>query len=500
MMAVHQTTPRDWMPDEISIVEEVVARCWATIERRTAEEKVRLLNAELEQRVIERTVQLEAANVELRHSQAELSVLFESLPGLYLVLTPDLTIVSASDAYLTATMTTREGIVGRNLFDVFPDNPDEPGTSAVAYMRASIGRVLQNASSDTMAISRHDIRRPDGVFEERYWSPINAPMFGADHQIKYIVHRVEEVTEFVLQASRAPDSTADLNARVQKMEAEIFQSSQKLQTTNRELEAANRTLEAYSTSVSRDLRVAEAADRMKSVFLATMSHELRTPLNSIIGFTGIVLQGLAGPLNSEQAKQLGMVRGSAHHLLELINDVLDLSKIEAGQLEVHPEPFDLKASLERATALIMPLADKKNLALSFIAPPDLGMVLSDRRRVEQIVINLLNNAVKFTQSGSVTLTVERADAFQSSPDTTPRPVLQLRVTDTGMGIKPEDLLTLFQPFRQIDDGLARQSEGTGLGLAICRRLSELLGGTVYAESTWGSGSIFTFALPTDPRT
>jgi len=460
-----------------------------------AEEEVRILNAELGQRVIERTRQLEAANADLRHSRAELSVLFESLPGLYLVLTPNLKIVSASDAYLKATMTTREGIVGRDIFEVFPDNPNDPGTSAVSYMRASIGRVLQNATSDIMAITRHDIRRPDGIFEVRYWNPINAPMFGVDREIKYIVHRVEDVTEFVLQKSQAADSTAELSARVQKMEAEIFQSSQKLQTTNRELEAANSSLEAYSSAVSRDLRVAEAADRMKSVFLATMSHELRTPLNSIIGFTGIVLQGMAGPLNPEQAKQLGMVQGSAQHLLELINDVLDLSKIEAGQLEVHAEPFDLRASLERVTALIMPLADKKRLTLTSIVSSAVGHMNSDRRRVEQILINLLSNAIKFTESGGVTLTVDRVAGFRSSPDAEPRPALRLQVTDTGMGIKPDDLLTLFQPFRQIDDGLSRQSEGTGLGLAICRRLAILLEGEVSAASEWSKGSVFTVTLP-----
>jgi PAS domain S-box-containing protein len=622
MMAVHQTTPRDWKPDEVSIVQEVVERCWATIERRTAEEKIHALNADLERRMEERTAALHASearyrllfnsidegfctiemifdeqerpvdyrfleinpsferqtglhdavgktmrefapqheqhwfetygriavtgeaarfqnhakelhrwydvfacrfgepqdrqvaivfgditerkaaeaniaqlNAELQQRAAELNSLFESLPGLYLVLTPDLEIVSASDAYLTATMTTREGIVGRNLFEVFPDNPDDPGTTAVAYMRASIGRVLHNAAPDIMAISKHDIRRPDGVFEERYWSPINSPMFGADRQIKYIVHRVEEVTEFVRQKSQPSGSTVELSARVQQMEAEVFQSSQKLQATNRELEAANKELEAYSSAVSHDLRVAEAADRTKSVFLATMSHELRTPLNSIIGFTGIVLQGMAGPLNPEQAKQLGMVKGSALHLLELINDVLDLSKIEAGQLEVHAEPFDLRASLERVTASIMPLADKKSLMLTSVVSPDLGMMVSDRRRVEQILINLLNNAVKFTESGSVTLTAERVAGFQSSPEAAPQPVLRLRVTDTGIGMKPEDLLTLFQPFRQIDGGIARQNEGTGLGLAISRRLAALLDGEVCAASEWSKGSVFTVILP-----
>ena len=240
---------------------------------------------------------------------------------------------------------------------------------------------------------------------------------------------------------------------------------------------------------------AEAADRIKSAFLATMSHELRTPLNSIIGFTGIVLQGLAGPLNPEQTKQLGMVRGSARHLLELINDVLDISKIEAGQLEVRAEPFDLPALIERVTASVKPLVEKKGLALTTNIPPELQEMVSDRRRVEQILLNLLNNALKFTDQGGVTLTVEMVAGFQPSPAAPPRPAVRMRVADTGIGIKPEDLALLFQPFRQLDTGLTRQHDGTGLGLAICRRLAGLLGGEISARSEWQHGSEFTVILP-----
>jgi PAS domain S-box-containing protein len=240
---------------------------------------------------------------------------------------------------------------------------------------------------------------------------------------------------------------------------------------------------------------AEAADRIKSAFLATMSHELRTPLNSILGFTGIVLKGLAGTLNPEQSKQLGMVQGSARHLLDLINDVLDISKIEAGQLEVRCAPFDLRASVERVAASVLPLAEKRGLVLRITMPEVLESMESDRRRVEQILLNLFNNAIKFTDRGRVTLAVEivSEDSCAGQDDT--RRLARLRVTDTGVGIKEDDLSKLFQPFRQIDSGLQRQYEGTGLGLAICRRLTELLGGTICAESVWGEGSAFTVLLP-----
>jgi PAS domain S-box-containing protein len=272
----------------------------------------------------------------------------------------------------------------------------------------------------------------------------------------------------------------DVTAR-RKAEEQIHSLNQALRRHTEELEhrVAERTVQLAE---ARDR--AEAADRIKSAFLASMSHELRTPLNSIIGFTGILLQGLAGPLNSEQTKQLEMVRASARHLLALINDVLDISKIEAGQLQVACEPFDMCASVSKVVGIVRPLAEKKGLALHVQLHPALGRIVSDPRRVEQILLNLLNNAIKFTERGEVNL---QTIVLQDS--------LRISIADTGMGIKPEDLATLFQPFRQIDTGLSRNHEGTGLGLAICRRLAGLLGGEIHAESHWEQGSVFTLTLP-----
>ena len=229
---------------------------------------------------------------------------------------------------------------------------------------------------------------------------------------------------------------------------------------------------------------AESADRLKSAFLATMSHELRTPLNSIIGFTGILLQGLPGPLNDEQRKQLDIVRDSARHLLGLINDVLDISKIEAGQLDVAHDPLDLRASIGKVADIVRPLAAKKGLALRMEIAPEIDGWIGDARRMEQILLNLLTNAVKFTEQGEVALRAGRAGDK-----------LSIAVADTGIGIRPEDLAKLFQPFRQIDSGLARRHDGTGLGLAICRRLAELLGGAIHVQSEPGRGSVFTLLLP-----
>jgi len=237
---------------------------------------------------------------------------------------------------------------------------------------------------------------------------------------------------------------------------------------------------------------AEGADRTKSAFLATMWHELRTPLNSIIGFTGLLLRGLAGPLNAEQTKQLCMVRDSGQHLLALINDVLDISKIEAGQIEIANAPFDLPESIQKVVQTVKPLANKKQLPLIAQIAPDVSRITSDRRRVEQILLNLLSNAIKFTEQGEVTLTAEIVPG-------TPRSAFRISVADTGLGIKRENLDKLFQPFRQLDTGLTRQHEGTGLGLAICKRLVERLGGTITVESEWGKGGTFQCTLPIHPE-
>lgn len=337
----------------------------------------------------------------------------------------------------------RADYVGRTAFDMVPD-------AKAREIRHTDTQVLMSG-------------RPLEIFEDEtviggrtvYWHCVKFPFQGANGE-----WYLGGVAINRTRRTMAERALRDLNATLE----------QKVADRTAELEAA--------------LTRAESADRLKSAFLATMSHELRTPLNSIIGFTGIVLQELAGPLTPEQSKQLGMVRGSARHLLDLINDVLDLSKIEAGQLHVRTEPFDLSRTIARAVDSVRPFAGARGLDLRVSAPEGPMDMVSDERRVEQILLNVLNNALKFTDQGHVTLSVEvGADA------------VTLQVTDTGIGIRPDDLRGLFQPFQQVQTGLDRQHDGTGLGLAICRRLAGLLGGGISATSEWGRGSVFTITLP-----
>jgi len=229
---------------------------------------------------------------------------------------------------------------------------------------------------------------------------------------------------------------------------------------------------------------AESADKLKSAFLATMSHELRTPLNSIIGFSGILLQEKPGPLNEEQKKQIHLVQSSGRRLLSLINDILDLSKIEAGQFTASYEYFDIEEVLEDILKLQAPSINGKGLSLNFIKSKEAIVILSDKLRVHQVILNLVNNAIKFTDKGSVTIECYKDDDF-----------VKVAVSDTGIGIIEEDLDKLFNPFIQIESHLSRKHEGSGLGLSICQKLMKLLHGTISVKSEYGAGSTFTIALP-----
>ncbi len=224
-------------------------------------------------------------------------------------------------------------------------------------------------------------------------------------------------------------------------------------------------------------------DNMKSIFIASMSHELRTPLNSIIGFTGIILQGISGKITEDQRKELTMVENSANHLLALINDVIDVSKIETGKVELFIEEINLADLMQEVNDSFKVVADEKNLKLSLKMPERL-IIKGDERRIKQVIMNLVSNAVKFTDGGEIEIKVKKKDE-----------IVEVSVTDTGIGIKKESMERLFKQFSRIYVKGRPVIEGTGLGLYLSKKIVDLLGGQIKAESEFGKGSMFTFTFP-----
>jgi PAS domain S-box-containing protein len=328
----------------------------------------------------------------------------------------------------------------------------------------SVQLYLQGEAKHVIGTTREvEGRRKDGT-------PF--PMEIADSQINLgdkhlFVAIVRDITERKRTELEIRRLNEDLERRVQRR-------TEALQKANEELEAA------------RDL--ANQANQAKSSFLAQMSHELRTPLNAIIGYSELLQDEVTDREQDDLLPDLKKITNAGKHLLTLINDVLDLSKIEAGRMQLFPENFDIKGLVETVVSTIDPLVRKNNNALEIVCPEATGSMYADRTRVRQVLFNLLSNACKFTEKGRITLEVVRQPADGAD-------WISFRVRDSGIGMTPAQLAKLFQPFTQADNSTTRRYEGTGLGLTISRRFCNMMGGDIGVESTPGKGSIFTVRLP-----
>ena len=269
----------------------------------------------------------------------------------------------------------------------------------------------------------------------------------------------------------------ELNGMAASLQASVQSLEQKVEERTRELQRA-------LAELSRKGRQLEVASEHKSHFLANMSHELRTPLNAIIGFSQVLRQRLFGPINEKQEEYLDDILSSGNHLLSLINDVLDLSKVEAGQVELEVASLSLREALERGVVMVREPATKHGVRLSLELAPGVDLVEGDERRLRQVIFNLLSNAVKFTPEGGEVVVATASRDHE----------VLISVTDTGPGIRVEDHERIFEEFQQTDVGV-QQGEGTGLGLALSKRLVELHGGRIWVESEPGHGSRFVFTLP-----
>jgi signal transduction histidine kinase len=311
--------------------------------------------------------------------------------------------------------------------------------------------------------------------QDKVTSSLAGELLGANRDL--FLDKLDEME--VLYIDTPDKGKADLRAA--PVVSMLAEDRATLADLNRELVRINRRLREANQEI-------READRLKSEFVATISHELRTPLNTIIGFAKFMLNGGTGSLNEMQRTDLSAIYSSGQHLLALVNDILDLSKIEAGKVTLEKELLDFHEIAAGIMSSAIALVGDKPVELREEIDPNLPPIYADRQRVRQIILNLVSNAAKFTEEGYIALRVK--------PTTKDgKPFVLCAVEDTGIGIRREDISTVFEAFRQVDSSSARRAEGTGLGLPISRRLAELHGGRMWVESEEGTGSTFCFTLP-----
>lgn len=396
-------------------------------------------------------------------------LLFESAPGLYLVLNPQLEIVAVSNAYLNATMTKREEILGRGIFDVFPDNPDDPAATGVRNLKTSLARVLRERVPDTMRVQKYDVRRPQsegGGFEERFWSPVNSPVLGSNHSILYIIHRVEDVTEFVrLQQLEQEQGkvTEELRSRAEKMEAEVYLRARQLDEVNR-----NRL---------------EAIGRLAG----GIAHDFNNLLGVVLGNAQLLQEGLPEEVRLEH------IALAANRAADLTRQLLAYSRqqvLEPKILNLNTVLFGLKPMIGRLI--------RENVEIRIRAAQDIDLVKADPGQIEQIIMNLAINARDAMPVGGK-LIIETSnvlidEAYQKQhPNVAVRAghYVVLSVADTGVGIDAETQLHIFEPFFTTKP----RGQGTGLGLATVYGIVKQSGGYVCVYSERGKGTTFKVYLP-----
>jgi GAF domain-containing protein/HAMP domain-containing protein len=349
--------------------------------------------------------------------------------------------------------------------DKFPDEfVAALRATPLVYGEGAVGRAAAERQpvqiGDVTSAEAYESRARDFVLRSGYRSLLAVPLLSEDEVVGVLVVNRRVPGEF-------PPRTIELLRTFGAQSALAIQNARLF----REIEGKSREL--------------EAANRHKDEFLASMSHELRTPLNAVIGFSEVLLEKMFGEVNDKQEEYLNDILASGRHLLSLINDILDLAKIEAGRMEIDVEEFDLAPAIDNALVLIRERATRKGLALDTRLAPGLGSVRGDQRKIKQVLVNLLSNAVKFTpEGGRIEVAATRVDGH-----------VEVSVIDTGIGIASEDHEAVFEEFRQVGTDYAKKHEGTGLGLALSRKFVELHGGRIWLKSRPGEGSTFTFTIP-----
>jgi signal transduction histidine kinase len=406
--------------------------------------------------------------------------LFESCPHPYLILLPSpaFVIAAVSERYLAATGTQRGAILGRGLFEVFPDNPDDATASGTSELRISLERVLRDKVQDVMGVQKYDIPTAEG-FKVKYWSPVNTPVFDTENNIVVIIHHVEDVTEFMLLREREQVSAQQREdtASVNRMEAEILHRVREVKEANLELKTSREDLAQLNENL-REL------DRLKSEFFSNISHEFRTPLTLMLGPLEDILSSPDTVLSDAHRGMLDVVNRNALRLQKLVNELLDFSRIEARRMQMHLAPTDLSRLTRDIASNFHTICERAGIRLIIDCKPLPAVVNVDRDSWEKIVLNLLSNAFKFTFEGQIEV---RQYHVNDS--------VELQISDSGTGIPEADITQIFERFHRVQNAHGRTHEGSGIGLALVRELARLHGGDVQVSSEVNVGSTFTVVLP-----
>lgn len=404
--------------------------------------------------------------------EPDFHAIFEAVPGLYLVLKPDFTIVAVSDAYLDATHTTRSKILGQGIFEVFPDNPDDPQADGVKNLAASLNKVLTSKVASVMAVQKYDIRRPKsqgGGFEERYWSPLNSPVVNHD-RVEFIIHCVVDVTQFV---------------KLKQIEAKKTKITQQLKEQNRLFQAEVRQSEKEFEAHKRTEEELLKLDKVKSDFITVASHQLRTPLTAIKWVSEALINKRTTLTKAQEEHYLNQIHESNERMIDLVNILLEVSNIDFGTFSANPQPVRLSVTLDRVISDVSQMLEDKNLTLSKNVDKHLPIIMIDPSWMRVILHNIITNSIKYSPTGQVI----SVHILRKSTE------VQIKIVDHGCGIPADQQDKIFTKFFRADNAQNLVNDGSGLGLYITKALTQQAGGKVWFESIENSGTTFYVTLP-----